>query len=59
MVKNRKIERNHWIPLIQISIGTKLQLELTILIFLTRFTPALTKNFEFFDQICPKGIFLV
>ena len=38
MVKNRKIEHHHWIPLIQISLGTKFQLKLTILIFLTRFT---------------------
>ena len=37
MVKNRKIEHHHWIPLIQISLGTKFQLKLTILIFLTRF----------------------
>ena len=33
MVKNRKIEHHHWIPLIQISLGTKFQLKLTILIF--------------------------
>ena len=32
MVKNRKSE-HHWIPLIQISLGTKFQLRLTILIF--------------------------
>ena len=35
---NRKMKHHHWIPLIQISLGTKFQLELTILIFLTRFT---------------------
>ena len=33
MVKNRKSEHHHWIPLIQISLGTKFQLKLTILIF--------------------------
>ena len=38
MVKNRKSEHHHWIPHIQISLGTKFQLKLTILIFLTRFT---------------------
>ena len=38
MVKNRKIEHHHWILLIQISLGTKFQLKLTILIFLIRFT---------------------
>ena len=36
--QNRKMKHHHWIPLIQISLGTKFQLELTILIFLTRFT---------------------
>ena len=38
MVKNRKSKHHHWIPLIQISLGTKFQLKLTILNFLTRFT---------------------
>ena len=33
MVKNRKIKHHHWIPLIQISLGTKFQLKLKILIF--------------------------
>ena len=33
LVKNRKSEHHHWIPLIQISLGTKFQLKLTILIF--------------------------
>ena len=33
MVKNRKSEHHHWIPHIQISLGTKFQLKLTILIF--------------------------
>ena len=37
MVKTSKSEHHHWIPLIQISFGTKFQLKLTILIFLTRF----------------------
>ena len=37
MVKNRKSEHHHWTPHIQISLGTKFQLKLTILIFLTRF----------------------
>ena len=37
MVKNRKIEHHHWILLIQISLGTKFQLKLTILIFWTKF----------------------
>ena len=37
MVKNRKSEHHHWILHIQISFGTKLQLKLTNLIFLTRF----------------------
>ena len=37
MVRNTKIEQ-HYIPLIQGSLGTKFQLKLTILIFLTRFT---------------------
>ena len=40
MVKNRKIEHHPWISLIQISLGTKFQLKLTIMIF--------------FDQIYPK-----
>ena len=31
MVKNRKSEHHHWIPHIQISLGTKFQLKLTIL----------------------------
>ena len=35
MVKNRKIEHHHWIPLIQISLGTTFHLKLAIL---TRFT---------------------
>ena len=38
MFKNRKSEHHHWIPGIQISLGTKFQPKLTILIFLTRFT---------------------
>ena len=38
LVKNWKSEHHHWIPHIQISLGTKFQLKLTILIFLTRFT---------------------
>ena len=38
MVKNRKIKHHHWILHIQISLGTKFQWKLTILIFLTRFT---------------------
>ena len=132
MVKNRNIEHHHWIPLIQISLGTKFQLKLTILIFWLdlpekgflglkkkKLTPhifyiilhiqisllrnfssnwqflildqiytkryfrsktenvniitefrilklvywyhisALTDNFDFFDQVCPKMIFLV
>ena len=33
MVKNRKSEHHHWIPLIQISLGTKLYLKLIVLIF--------------------------
>ena len=33
MVKTRKTEHHHWVPLIQISLGTKFQLKLTILIF--------------------------
>ena len=33
IVRNRKIEHHHCIPLIQISLGTKFQLKLTILIF--------------------------
>ena len=37
-VKNWKSEHHHWILHIQISLGTKFQLKLTILIFLTRFT---------------------
>ena len=37
MVKNRKSEHHHRILLIQISLATKFQLKLTILIFLTRF----------------------
>ena len=37
LVKNWKSEHHHWIPHIQISLGTKFQLKLTILIFLTRF----------------------
>ena len=36
-VKNWKSEHHHWIPHIQISLRTKFQLKLTILIFLTRF----------------------
>ena len=35
-IKNWKSE-HHWIPHIQITLGTKFQLRLTILIFLTRF----------------------
>ena len=30
MAKNRKTDYHHWIPLIQISLGTKFQLKLTI-----------------------------
>ena len=45
MVKNRKIEHRHGILLIQISLGTKFQLKLTILIC--------------FDQIYPKRVFQV
>ena len=37
MVKNRKIEHRHFILHIQISLVTKFQLKLTILIFLTVF----------------------
>ena len=115
MVKNRKIEHHHWILLIQISLGTKFQLKLTILIFWPdlpkkgfsglkqkKWTPhifyiilhiqislvqnfsrnwqflffgsnlhkkifpvswyrvfVLTDNFDFFDQVFPKRVFLV
>ena len=45
MIKNKKSEHHYWIPHIQISLGTKFQLKLTILIF--------------FYQICPKRAFLV
>ena len=38
-IKNWKSEHRHWIRHIQISPGTKSQLKLTILIFLTRFAP--------------------
>ena len=38
LVKNRKCEHHHWIPHIQINLGTKFQLKLTILIPSTRFT---------------------
>ena len=38
MVKIRKSEHYHWILHIQISLGTKLQLKLTILILWTKFT---------------------
>ena len=38
LVKNRKCEHHHWIPHIQINLGTKFQLKVTILIPLTRFT---------------------
>ena len=34
---NRKSEHHHWILLIQISLDTKFQLKLTVLIFLTKF----------------------
>ena len=37
LVKNRKSEHHHWILLIQISLGTKFQLKLTISIFCTTF----------------------
>ena len=37
-VKNSKCEHHQWILHIQISLGTRFQLKLTILIFLTRFT---------------------
>ena len=37
-IKNWKSEHNHWIPHIQISLGTKFPLKLTILIFWTRFS---------------------
>ena len=38
-IKNWKSEHRHWIRHIQIRPGTKSQLKLTILIFLTRFAP--------------------
>ena len=38
IVKKKKIEHHHWIPLIRISLGTKFRLKLKMLIFLTRFT---------------------
>ena len=38
-VKNRKIEQHHWILHIQISLGTKFELKLTILISWTKFAP--------------------
>ena len=37
MIKNKKREHHYLIAHIQISLGTKFQLKLTILIFLTRF----------------------
>ena len=36
ILNNRKSELHHWILIIQISLGTKFQFKLTILIFLTR-----------------------
>ena len=36
-VKNRNCDYHHWILNIQISLGTKFQFKLTILIFLTKF----------------------
>ena len=82
MVKNRKIEHHHFIPHIQVSLGTKFQLKLTILIFIDqiyrlkqkKWTPhifyiilhiqiSLVRNFSsnwqfyFLDQICTKRCF--
>ena len=87
MVKNRKIEHHHFIPHIQVSLGTKFQLKLTILIFWPdlpkkgfsglkqkKWTPhifyiilhiqiSLVRNFSsnwqfyFLDQICTKRCF--
>ena len=37
LVKNRKSEHRHWIPNIPIGLGTKFQLQLTILIFWAKF----------------------
>ena len=37
MVKKRKSGDHHWILHIQFSLGTKFQLTLTIIIFLTKF----------------------
>ena len=39
LVKNWKSEHHHWIPHIQISLGTKFQLKLTILIFFAQIYP--------------------
>ena len=44
-VKNWKSEHHHWTRHIQIRLGTKFS--------------AQTENFDFFDQICPKRVFLV
>ena len=41
--KSRKNEHHHWILYIRISLSTKFQLKLTVLLFL--------------DQICPKKVF--
>ena len=72
-IKNRKSEYHHWILNVWISVGTKFQLQLIILIFWTKFAQkgyfhsetekvryqisASTDNFDFLDQICPKRVF--
>ena len=46
MVKNRKSYHHRWIVHIQISLGTKFQLKLTILIFWTKFAPKMVFSVE-------------
>ena len=45
LIKNEKSEHQNWIAHVRISVGTKFQLKLIILIFL--------------DQICPKRVLLI
>ena len=62
-IENRKSEHHHGILHIWISLGTKFQLKLTILIFLTRNGKSVWWNFSsnwqfwFLDQLCPKRYF--
>ena len=52
LVKNRKTENRQWVLHIRTSLGTKFQLKLTILIFLTKFAQKVISGRKWKNRTC-------